>query len=115
MSGSAGIGNTNWGGVPNTTGGIGGGAIGGGSIVFPALPNIPKAQFQIIDVSGGDTSFFPSSFVNFEKGIEEGEAALSLKRKSLGEVAQENRSAEKTKAKLEFTQDNAGNAVILRK
>ncbi len=107
---------TGGGAAPTSAGGIGGGSIGGGAaITFHTLPSVPSAQFQIVDVSGGDVSFFPSSFVNFEQGMAEGEAALALKRKTLAEVAQENRTTERPKAKVTITQDSAGNAVMVRK
>ena len=109
MSGSAG------GPTSNGSGGFGGSPIaGGGTINFHTLPSVPRAQFQMVDVSGGDVSFFPSSFVQFEKGIAEGEAALAARQKSLGEAALENRSTEKPRAKLTITQDSFGNAIIER-
>jgi hypothetical protein len=103
------------GGPASSAGGASGSGIGGGGTVsFHTLPDVPRAQFQIVDVSGGDASFFPSSFMQFEKGIAEGEAALAFRRKSLGEVARENRAAEKPKAHLTITQDSFGNAYIER-
>jgi hypothetical protein len=100
----------------NNSGGTGGGPIGGGtgSTTFRTLPSIPRAQFLMTDISGGDSSFFPSSFMQFDKGIEEGKAALAAQRKTLGEVALEYRHTEKPRAKLTMTQDAFGNAVIER-
>jgi len=110
MSGGAG-GPTNNGSV-----GFGGSPVGGaGAVHFPTLPSVPRAQFQMMDVSGGDASFFPSSFVPFEKGIAEGEAALAVRQKSLGDVALENRGSEKPKAKFAIIQDQIGHAIIERK
>jgi len=114
MSGSAGITGNGTGAMSG--GGVGGGAVGGaGTVAFRTLPSYPRAQLGMLDVSGGDPSFLPSSFVQFEQGIAEGEAALAVRHKTLGDVASENRSAKKPKAQLMLTQDRFGNAVIERK
>jgi len=93
---------------------IGGTSISGGSIRFQTLPSFPRAQFQVVDVSGEDALFFPSSFVQFEEGITKGQVVLAEKRKSLGEAALEYRHAERPKAKVTITQDAFGNAIIER-
>ena len=114
MSGSAGITSSGIGATGG--GGAAGGAVGGaGTVTFRTLPSYPRAQLEMLNVSGGDPSFLPSSFVQFEQGIAEGEAALAVRRKTLGDVASENRSAKKPKAQLMLTQDHAGNAVIERR
>ena len=101
--------------ISNGGGGFGGSPIaGGGTVSFHTLPAVPRTQFQIVDISGGDVSFFPSSFVQFDEGIAEGEAALAAKHKTLAEVALENRAAEKPKAKVRFTQDNFGDVILER-
>jgi hypothetical protein len=68
----------------------------------------------MIEVTGGDSSFSPSSYVAFDEGIRGGEAALAAKHKTLGEVAKDYRHADKPKSKLTLTQDRSGNAVIER-
>jgi hypothetical protein len=92
-----------------------GGSTGGAAAAFRTLPTVPRAQFLAVDVSGGDISFFPSSFMQFDKGIAEGEAILAARQKTLAEVATENRHAEKPKAKLNITQDAFGNVVMERR
>jgi hypothetical protein len=102
--------------VGGTTGGIGGPASsGGGTVIFHTLTAVPSTQFLLIDVSGLDGQFVPSSWIQFEKGLAEGHAVLAAQRKSLAEVAAENRLTERPKAKLIITQDARGNAVILRR
>jgi hypothetical protein len=92
-----------------------GGSTGGAAAGFRTLPTVPRTQFQAIDVSGGDISFFPSSFMQFDKGIAEGESILAARQKTLAEVASEYRNAEKPKAKLNITQDAFGNIVVERR
>ena len=87
---------------------------GGGGSNFRTLPSIPRAQFQMLDVSG-TTDFFPSSWMQFSVGLAEGEAALAARQKTLGELAAEYRRVEKPKAKFVITQDAFGNAVIERR
>ncbi len=106
MAGTAGP-TSNGGGAGSPVGGSTGGAAAG----FHTLPTVPRTQFQAIDVSGGDVSFFPSSFMLFDKGIAEGESILASRQKTLAEVATENRHADKPKAKLNITQDAFGNVV----
>jgi len=96
-------------------GGIGGVPTGGGSAVsFHTLPSYPPTQFQMIEVSGGDVSFVPSSFVQFEKSVAQGEAALAIRQEPLAEVALENRLVERPKSKLMITQDHFGYAILER-
>jgi len=92
-----------------------GGSTGGAAAAFRTLPVVPGTQFQAIDVSGGDVSFFPSSLMQFDKGIAEGEAILAARQKTLAEVASEYRHEEKPKAKLNITQDAFGNVVMERR
>jgi hypothetical protein len=96
-------------------GGYGGnGGAGGGTVSFHTLPAIPAAQFNAIDVSGEKAEFIPSSWTDFERGLARGRAELSAEKKTLGEIAAENRKIEKPKAKLEIVQDANGNAIIQR-
>ena len=111
MAGGAGPTSNNNGGG----GGSGAGPVGGGGFTaFHTLPVYPRTQFQIVEISGGDSSFFPSSYLPFAEGIAGGEALLSMKHKTLGEVAKDYRQADKPKAKVMLTQDQSGNAVIER-
>ena len=103
---------------PTGNGGGAGSPVGGstgGAAAFRTLPTVPRTQFQAIDVSGGDISFFTSSFMQFDKGIAEGESILAARQKTLAEVASEYRNAEKPKAKLNITQDAFGNIVVERR
>lgn len=99
------------------SGGSGAGAPvgGGGSVAFHTLAPIPPAQFQIVDVSGGSNEFVPSSWTQFENGLAVGRAQLDARRKTLGEVADEYRHAERPKAKFSIIQDAVGNAIIERR
>lgn len=100
----------------NVTGSGGGGAgsVGGGSTVgFHTLPPAPRAQFLTIDFSGVET--VTSYFLPFEKGIAVGESDLDASRKTLAEVAVENRHAERPKAKFMIEQDAVGNAILIRR
>jgi hypothetical protein len=102
-------------GIAGGTGGSqGGSSAGGGSAAFHTLAAVPPTQFQIIDVSGVSGEFTPSSWIQFEKGLAEGQAQLAARRKSLAEVATEYRRTERPRAKLTIIQDSVGNAVILR-
>jgi hypothetical protein len=98
----------------SASGGAAGSIGGGGTVSFHTLPPIPSAKFQIIDVSGVSSEFVPSSWTQFENGLAQGKAQLALERKTLGEVAAENRLVEKPKAKLAIIQDAFGNAIIQR-
>ena len=101
----------------NGGGGVGGGGgMGGGGVSanFHTLPNYPRTQFQMIDVSGNGPDFVPSSWTKFDDGLARGEAELAARKKTLADVAAESRHAEKPKAKLIITQDAVGNVVMLR-
>ena len=112
LSGTAGPNSTGGGGL-GSGGATGAGNMSGGSAVaFHTLERVPPAQFQMIDVSGEGLGFVPSSFVPFEQSLEEGNAALAIQRKSLGEIAREYRNSEKPKASKMLTQDAFGNARI---
>lgn len=96
-------------------GGYGGyGGAGGGTVSFHTLPEIPPTQFNAIDVSGEKAEFIPSSWTDFERGLARGRAELSAERKTLGQIAAENRHVEKAHAKLAIVQDANGNAIIQR-
>ncbi len=82
--------------------------------MFHTLAPVPSAQFMMSDVSGTPTDFTPSSWTQFEAGLARGRAELAAQQKTLGEVAAENRRAEKAKAKFTLTQDAEGKAVIQR-
>ena len=98
-----------------------GGASGGyggssnGSVTFHTLPEEPPAHFSVIEVSGTSDGFVPSSWTQFAQGLAQGRALLATRQKTLGEVAAENRHAEKPKAKFEIVQDASGKVVIQRR
>ena len=98
----------------SASGGAGGSIGGGGTVSFHTLPPVPSANFQIMDVSGASSEFVPSSWTQFEKGLAQGRAQLALERKTLGEVAAENRLVDKPKAKFAIIQDAFGNAIVQR-
>jgi len=99
----------------NGGGGVGGGgAMGGGGGSFRTLPTVPRAQFQAIDVSGSAIDFTPSSWTQYKDGLARGEAELAAQKKTLAEVAAENRHSDKPKARLIITQDAIGDAIIQR-
>jgi hypothetical protein len=96
------------------SGGTGGGGAGGKSS-FHTLPQTAPKQFDTIGVSGTESEFVPSSWTQFEQGLAEGRALLATQRKTLGEIADENRLVEKPKAKLTIIQDANGRAIIQRR
>jgi hypothetical protein len=118
---SAGLGPNGVGYAPGGMAGSGGGSGGGyggssnGSVTFHTLPEEPPAHFNVIEVSGTSDGFVPSSWTQFAQGLAQGRALLATRQKSLGEVAAENRHAEKPKAKFEIVQDASGKVVIQRR
>jgi hypothetical protein len=118
---SAGLGPNGVGYAPGGMAGSGGGAGGygggssGGSVTFHTLPEEPPAHFNVLEVSGTNEGFVPSSWTQFEQGLAKGRALLATRQKTLGEIAAENRHAEKPKAKFEIVQDATRKAVIQRR
>lgn len=87
----------------------------GGSVPkvnFSALPSIPRAVFNATAVSGSEADFYPSTFVLFKDGYEEGKSQLNAQPKTLGEIAAEYRETPRPKAKVVLTQNAYGYAVI---
>jgi hypothetical protein len=106
---------------PNGVGYIQGGNAGtgsagsaGGSVPFHTLPDYPAAQFQVTEISGVGSGFIPSTWTQFQQGIEMGRAQLSVEQKPLGEIAADYRRIEKPKAKVAIVQDASGKAIIQR-
>jgi hypothetical protein len=89
---------------------VGGGSIG--HVNFPNLTGHPATVFNSVVVSGSVQDFIPTTYVSYDKGVADGQAALAAKPKSLGEVAQEYNHEAKPKAKLAFVQNAYGYAVI---
>jgi hypothetical protein len=74
------------------------------------LPTYPAAHLGMKAVSGGDPSYAPSTFLTFEQAVAEGKA-VNARPKSVAEVAAENNSAPKARAKFAFEQDEHGNVI----
>jgi hypothetical protein len=89
------------------------GGVGIGKVNFPIVPNYPPAHFEVRAVSGG-ADFVPSSFASYEQALAEGRAALAVRAKTLGEIARENSSTPRARARLVLVQDDHGNAVLAR-
>ncbi len=87
-----------------------GGSIG--KVTFPNLTNYPATIFNSVVVSGTVQDFAPTTYVSYDKGVADAQAALAAKPKSLGEVAQEYSHEARPKAKLAFVQNAYGYAVI---
>jgi hypothetical protein len=83
-----------------------------GKVTFPNLVNYPAAVLNSVVVSGTVQDFVPTTYVSYDKGVADGQAALAAKPKSLGEVAQEYSHQTRAKAKLAFVQNAYGYAVI---
>lgn len=88
------------------------GGVGIGKVNFPTVPNYPPAHFEVRAVSGTAADFVPSSFASYEQALAEGRAALAVRAKTLGEIARENSSTPRVKARLVLVQDDHGNAVL---
>lgn len=92
------------------SGGGGSGGLGSGS--SGRLPSYPPAQFRVNAVSGTQEAFSPSTFLTYDQAIAAGKAALAST-KTLAEIAAENSSAQKAKAKVAFVQDAHGNIIAV--
>jgi hypothetical protein len=97
------------------SGGPGGGGGSPGTVSFRTLPDVPRATFDAIRVSGSKDEFVPSSWTQFEAGLAEGRAQLAREQKTLGEIAAENREIEKPKAKLMIVEGADGRMTIQRR
>jgi hypothetical protein len=87
----------------------------GGSVPkvnFNPPPVIPRAVFSTTAVSGSAQDFYPSTFVLFKDAYDQGKASLNTPPKTLAEIAAEYRQTPRAKAKVIFTQDAYGDAVI---
>ena len=91
-------------------GGTGSGGIAGGTS-GSHLPGYPRASFAVSAVSGGDPSFAPSTFLSFDQAVAEGKAINAASQKSLAEIATENSTVPKAKAKFTFVQNADGKLV----
>ncbi len=91
----------------------GGGGGYGGSLSGSTggrLPIYPAAHLGMTAVNGGDPSYAPSTFLTFEQAVAVGKA-VNARPKSVAEVAAENNSAPKARAKFAFEQDGHGNVI----
>ena len=84
-----------------------------GHVTFHTLPSTPPAHFDVRAVSGG-ADFVPSSYASYEQALAEGRAALAEQAKTLAEIARENNSVPKARARLVLVQDDYGRAVLVR-
>src|SRR5262252_6736972 len=66
--------------------GVGGGYGGsiGGSVSFNTLPPV---RFSVVEVSGANGQFTPTTWTQFQQGVELGRAQLRVEAKPLGEIA----------------------------
>lgn len=101
--------------VPGPTANGGGSGGGGGynlsgTAAGTRLSGYPRAQFSVTAVTGGDPSYSPSTFLPFEQAVAEGNAE-NASPKTLAQIAAENNSAPKAKAKFAFVQDAQGRVV----
>lgn len=94
-----------------------GGSIGGGGGLghasFHTLPSAPRAHFKVLVMRGGP-DFEPSSFAPYEQALAQGRAALAAEAKTLAEIARENSSVPKPRARLVILQDDQGRAILAR-
>jgi hypothetical protein len=105
-----------WFAVPAHAQSIGGSIGGGGSlgqVSFHTLPTVPRAHFKVGAVRGG-ADFEPSSFAPYEQALAQGRAALTAEAKTLAEIARENATVPKPKARLAIVQDDQGRAILAR-
>ena len=75
------------------------------------LSSYPPAVLGTSAVSGGDPSFAPSTFLSFDQAVAEGKAINDESHKSLAQIAAENTTSTKAKAKFSFVQDAEGKVV----
>jgi hypothetical protein len=64
--------------------------------------------------SGTPADFVPSVFVTYDRAMAQGRAALAAGNKSVAEVAAENKTVSRMKARFALVQDGSGKAVISR-
>jgi hypothetical protein len=97
----------------STANGSGGGGTsgGGGGSYGGHGSSSPRATFAATAVSGGDPSFAPSTFLSFDQAVAEGKAINAASQKSLAEIATENSTVPKAKAKFTFVQNADGKVV----
>jgi hypothetical protein len=88
------------------------GAGGIGHVIFPVHSSTPPARFQVRAVSGSKADFTPSSFASYEQALAEGRAALAAQVKTLADVARENNTTPRVRARLVAVQDNRGRVVL---
>ena len=72
----------------------------GGSVSFSTLPAVPPARFNVVEVSGANGQFTPSTWTQFQQALDLGRAQLTVESKPLGEIAAQYRHQEKPKAQV---------------
>jgi hypothetical protein len=90
---------------------INGGQTGMEKAYFPSHFSLPDPPSRMTITSGTNTEFVPSMFMSFDKALAKGVADLTVKPKTLAEVAQENRKEQRAKAQTSFVQDANGRVV----
>jgi hypothetical protein len=102
-------------GIGNSSGWAGGGAgtgAGGGKTIFPTLTSYPQHEFLMTNVSGTKADFTPSTFLDYDQALTEGQAALASEMRPLAEIARQNRESKPAKAKIAILQDANGKAFL---
>ena len=89
-----------------------GGGAGGGQVSFPTLPSYPQHEFLMTNVSGTKADFTPSTFLDYDQALTEGQAALASEKRPLAEIARQNRESKPAKAKIAILQDANGKAFL---
>jgi hypothetical protein len=92
------------------SGGGGTGSGGSSGTAGSRLQGYPRASFAVTAVSG-DPSFAPSTFLSFDQAVAEGKAINATSQKPLGEIAAENSTVPKARAKFRFVQNADGKVI----
>lgn len=99
--------------VPAGAQSIGGAALSGPSS-FHTLPWTPPASPRAVDVTGGDPSYLPSTFVSFDRAVATGKADLKEQSKTVADAAAESRKTATVAAKIQVAQDNNGRLIVAK-
>lgn len=104
------------GGAQGPSNGGGSGAGFGGGLTAPTqiavLPNTPPYRGEMAYTSGSASDFVPSSWSSFDQAVLRGRAEMVATKKSVVEVAEETRTAQKTKARVTIIEDQDGKPVL---
>jgi len=81
----------------------------GAASAFPPTPALPTVSFRGTSARG--IEYVPSTYVPYEKALEEGRKMKVQKPKTLAEVAMENRDVVRPKARILLIGDARGQAI----